>query len=90
MLAAFTGIQQPATDNAGIEYVLEEALNTLPPRQRAAIALRYLEDMSNETIATTLNCSASTVKSHISRGLATLRILLPADDESEIGRQENV
>jgi RNA polymerase sigma factor (sigma-70 family) len=50
----------------------------LPPKQRAAIALRYYEDLSDEQIADYLGCRTGTVRSYLSRGLATLRAALPA------------
>jgi RNA polymerase sigma-70 factor (sigma-E family) len=45
----------------------------LPRRQRAAIVLRYYEDCSMAEIASVLNCSEGTVRSHISRALKALR-----------------
>lgn len=48
-------------------------LATLPRRQRAVLALRYYEDLSDNDIAELLGCSAGTVRSNASRGLATLR-----------------
>lgn len=51
----------------------------LPPKQRAAIALRYYEDLSDEQIAELLGCRTGTVRSYLSRGLATLREALPAE-----------
>ena len=51
---------------------------TLPPRQRAVIALRFYEDMSVEQIADLIGCRTVTVRTHISRALATLRKALPA------------
>jgi RNA polymerase sigma factor (sigma-70 family) len=47
----------------------------LPPGQRAAIVLRYWEDLSEAEAAQVLGCSPGTVKSAASRGLARLREL---------------
>jgi RNA polymerase sigma-70 factor (sigma-E family) len=49
----------------------------LPPRQRAVIALRFYEDLSVEQIADLLDCRPVTVRTNISRALATLRKALP-------------
>ena len=46
----------------------------LPRQQRTAIVLRYYEDLDDDTIAETLGCSRSTVRSKIARALATFRI----------------
>ncbi|WP_204038079.1 SigE family RNA polymerase sigma factor [Micromonospora qiuiae] len=54
------------------------ALQSLPPRMRAVLVLRYWEDLSEAQIAETLGCSIGTVKSQASRGLARLRAVLPA------------
>jgi RNA polymerase sigma-70 factor (sigma-E family) len=51
----------------------------LPPKQRAAIALRYYEDLTDEQIAELLGCRTGTVRSYLSRGLAALREALPAE-----------
>ena len=52
---------------------LLRALAALPPRQRAALVLRYYNDMPDAEIAQALGCSAGTVRSQISRGLAQIR-----------------
>lgn len=52
---------------------LQQALWGLPPRQRAAVVLRFAYDLPIEQVAKTLGCSQGTVKSHASRGLAALR-----------------
>ncbi len=52
---------------------LREALMALPLRRRSAIVLRYLCDLSDEQIATALNCRRATVRTLVHRGLAELR-----------------
>ena len=49
------------------------ALKTLPQRQRAAIVLRFYEDLSEQQTADALGCSVVAVKSLTNRGMATLR-----------------
>ncbi|HWA66202.1 MAG TPA: SigE family RNA polymerase sigma factor [Mycobacteriales bacterium] len=48
-------------------------LRDLPPRQRAAVVLRYYADYTDAQIAETLGCSEPTVRSQISRALTHLR-----------------
>ncbi|MDG4836040.1 SigE family RNA polymerase sigma factor [Micromonospora sp. WMMD967] len=48
-------------------------LARLPRRQRAALVLRYYEDLPDAEIADVLGCAVGTVRSSISRALATLR-----------------
>ncbi|WP_083908437.1 SigE family RNA polymerase sigma factor [Ilumatobacter coccineus] len=55
---------------------LVRALRALPRRQREAVVLRHLLDLSEADTATALKCSPGTVKSATSRGLAKLRELL--------------
>lgn len=52
---------------------LEGLLTTLPEPQRAALVLRYQEDLTPEEIAATLDAPLATVKSHLQRGLKLLR-----------------
>lgn len=52
---------------------MRTALLSLPPRQRAAIVLRYYEDLHESAIADILRCRPATVRSLVARGLETLR-----------------
>lgn len=52
---------------------LARMVGTLPEKQRVAVVLRYQEDMEIEEIAKVLDLNASTVKTHIARGLEMLR-----------------
>jgi RNA polymerase sigma-70 factor (sigma-E family) len=63
---------------------VRRALAALPARQRAALVLRYFEDLPEAQVADLLGCSVGTVKTHTSRGIRRLRELLgdelvPAD-----------
>jgi RNA polymerase sigma-70 factor (sigma-E family) len=49
------------------------ALQALPYRQRAAVVLRYYEDLPEAQTAEILRCRPGTVKSLLSRGLEALR-----------------
>jgi RNA polymerase sigma-70 factor (ECF subfamily) len=60
---------------------LQRALVRLPVRQRAAVVLRYLDDMNEAQTAEVLQCSVGTIKSQTARGLAKLRTLLADDDD---------
>lgn len=52
---------------------LQAALNRLPPRQRAALALRYVLDLDDERIADALGCRVGTVRALLSRSRSELR-----------------
>ncbi|MFJ6632579.1 SigE family RNA polymerase sigma factor [Streptomyces sp. NPDC091376] len=53
--------------------VLVDALARLPARQRAAVVLRYFEDLTDTQAAAALGTRAATVRSQVTRGLANLR-----------------
>ena len=51
-------------------------LRKLSPRTRAAIVLRYFEDLSDAEIADCLGCQQTSVRGYVHRGLKALRIEL--------------
>ena len=55
---------------------LVTALRQLPRRQRDVVVLRYLADLPEAEVASTLGCSVGTVKQHAHRALAALRTSL--------------
>ena len=64
----------PAENRASpLSARLEQLLATLPEAQRAALVLRYQEDLTPEEIAATLEAPVATVKSNLQRGLKLLR-----------------
>lgn len=60
---------------------LWQALGTLPYRQRAAIVLRFYEDLSERATARVLGCPVGTVKSSVSRGLQRMREEMVDDED---------
>jgi RNA polymerase sigma-70 factor (sigma-E family) len=71
-------------DQAVLRVALAQALARLPRRQREVVVLRYLSDLSEADVATALGVSAGSVKSHLHRGLASLRSLLHVTDDEEV------
>jgi RNA polymerase sigma-70 factor (sigma-E family) len=53
--------------------LLQRALTALPPRQRAMVVLRHLEDLSITQVADLLGVAEGTVKSQTARGIQSLR-----------------
>jgi len=71
-----------------VRMLLRDALSMLPPRQRAVLVLRYLEDQSVEQTAAALGCRPGTVASQASRALTKLRELVP--EFAEMTEREEV
>jgi RNA polymerase sigma-70 factor (sigma-E family) len=72
---------QPDLGDEGM--VLWEAIRGLPQRQRAAIVLRFYEDMPEADVAAVLEMPVGTVKSLVHRGIARLRDTLGPGWQSE-------
>jgi len=56
---------------------------TLPTRQRAAVVLRFYEDLTYPEIAAVLDCPEATVRSYIHRALAALRRTIDDQEDSD-------
>ncbi|SDC99437.1 SigE family RNA polymerase sigma factor [Nocardioides lianchengensis] len=75
----------PEQATAGSEDAVSErawvwqALLELPVRQRAAVVLRYYEDLTEAQTAAAMGCAVGTVKSQVAAGLAKLRERLGDD-----------
>ena len=68
-----------ATDDSDLQDLMQRALDRLPRRMRAAVVLRYYDDMSEPEVAAALGVSVGTVKSTVARAVAKLR------EDSELG-----
>lgn len=65
----------------GLDPWMIDAWRSLTANERTCVALRYLDDMDVADIAARLGCTSSTVRSHISRGLARLRNRVPTNTQ---------
>jgi RNA polymerase sigma-70 factor (sigma-E family) len=78
---------EPSTPHGVVDdqRALLDALKDLPARQREALVLRYWLDLREAEIASAMKISAGAVKSHISRGMATLTRVLEEQGNDEHG-----
>ncbi|WP_197289185.1 SigE family RNA polymerase sigma factor [Nocardia sp. NRRL S-836] len=77
-----------APEDQAADPDLRQALDALPPGQRAVVVLRYWEDLSVTETARILGRTEGTVKSQAAKGLAALRGLLVDEPASNIRRSE--
>jgi RNA polymerase sigma-70 factor (sigma-E family) len=66
-------IQTDLTAEVDERVMIWRELGELSDRQRAAIVLRFFHDLPDDEVAGVLDCRVGTVRSLISRALATLR-----------------
>jgi RNA polymerase sigma factor (sigma-70 family) len=59
-------------------------LDGLPPRQRAALTLRYVHDLPDAAIARALRCRPGTVRSLLSRGCEAVRAAMQDEDHRSL------
>jgi RNA polymerase sigma-70 factor (ECF subfamily) len=64
---------------------LAEALDALPPRQRASLSLHYYAGLSVAETASVLGISPNTAKFHLKAGLEQLRVALDVEPVAKRG-----
>jgi len=85
--SAATAVVSDATDASERRMLLDQALATLTPRQRAVVVLRYYDDLPERETAEILGVSVGTVKSQTHLALRRLREAAP--ELAELLREEN-
>jgi RNA polymerase sigma-70 factor (ECF subfamily) len=73
------GSPDPA-DGADRRHDLSRALGRLSPEDRAAVFLRFFEDMSSAEVAASLGITATAARSRIHRALRRLRVDLAEEE----------
>jgi RNA polymerase sigma-70 factor (sigma-E family) len=77
------GAATPAMDlmpDVGAREELWRAVLELPPRQRAAVVLRFYEDLAERETAEVLRCSRAAAKALVARAMETLRARVGSED----------
>jgi RNA polymerase sigma-70 factor (sigma-E family) len=64
---------EDATRDADLHDVVQRAIDRLPRQMRAAVMLRFYDDMTEPEVAAALGISVGTVKSTVARAVAKLR-----------------
>lgn len=72
----YVAAQQPEVTGPPEVHGIWEQLHQLSPRRRAALVLRYYEDLDDHEIARVLSCRPATVRSLVHRGLRQLEEVL--------------
>jgi RNA polymerase sigma factor (sigma-70 family) len=67
---------------------LESALADLPPRQREALYLRYVDDLTEGQTATLMSVSVNTVKKYLKKAKEKLRTTVSLDSYGPEGEYE--
>ena len=70
----------PEVDDADLAW---ELCAELPRDQRAAVVLRFYEDLPYDEIAEILGCAEATARSHVHRALKALRVRLGEGEADE-------
>lgn len=76
-IPAHAGHGPDPTESTALQLTLRELLLRLPPRQRAVLALRFFDDLTEAQTADVLGVNVGTVKSQTAKALAKLRVHAP-------------
>lgn len=74
-------VPPPRDPDLATYEAMRRALLALPERQRAAIVLRFYEDLTEREAADVLRCRPGTIRSLVSRGMASLRSDIRGGDD---------
>ena len=77
--------EQPGRSDPQADPDLRRALLSLPPSQRAAVVLHYLEDLPVAQVAETMGVATSTAKVHLHRARKRLATLLGEETNDVAG-----
>jgi RNA polymerase sigma-70 factor (sigma-E family) len=72
---------ESVADRVSTEDAVWRVCQRLPRQQRAAVVLRFYEDLDYPEIAQLLGLAEPTVRSHVHRALAALRVELTAQED---------
>ncbi|MFG3710598.1 SigE family RNA polymerase sigma factor [Micromonospora sp. NPDC047730] len=84
-LSAYPPERAAQEGDGALRLALRDALDHLPPRQRAVLVLRYFEDLTEAATAEALGVTVGTVKSQCHAALRRLREVAP-----ELGRDDGL
>lgn len=79
LVADLSARPEQVAESREIIEVLQRGIDSLPPKQQAAIVLYYLHDYSLAEAAEVAGCRVGTMKSRLHYGLKALRSLLPVE-----------
>ena len=74
-----------ATGDSDLHDVVQRAVDRLPRQMRAAVMLRFYDDMTEPEVAAALGVSVGTVKSTVARAVAKLRKDAELGANAELG-----
>lgn len=74
--AGYTQAVPDSSDGTADRDMIWQALGHLPRQQRAALVLRFYEDLPDSEIAEVLGCTVGTARGYVSKALTALRARL--------------